>query len=107
MTPEQQVREILILMSPEDSATQTDALYLVQLYMDKMRISLAAKDKQIALLEARLEAKSQEKHDIVNEKLESERRLRKEKDDEVNRVKRERNEEDKGVEAKPGRGRTI
>lgn len=36
---------------------------------------------QIAKLEADLEARSQEKHDIINEKLVSETRLKKEKSD--------------------------
>ncbi len=81
MTAEQQVKEIIILMSPEDASTQTDAVFLVTKYIQKSLADVKAKDQQIALLQAQVDARAQEKHDVINEKLAMETQLRKEKDD--------------------------
>lgn len=101
MTPEQQVKEIIILMSPEDPGAQTDAVFLVSRYMAQMGAKVSDANKRIALLEAQLEARSKEKHDTINEKLEAETRLKKEKADILEQ--REKPVEKPG----PGRGRTI
>jgi hypothetical protein len=80
MTAQEQVDQIIILMNPEAKGT-TDAVFLVQQFMAKQAQALKAKDVQIAKLEADLEARSQEKHDAINDKLVSETRLKKEKAD--------------------------
>jgi hypothetical protein len=80
MTAQEQVDQIIILMNPEAKGT-TDAVFLVQQYMTKQRALLSAKDQQIAKLEADLEAKALEVHDVTNAKLDSETRLKKEKSD--------------------------
>lgn len=81
MTAEQQVKEIILMLNPENASTQTDAVFLVQQYMSKMRDQLAAKDKQIALTEAKCEAEAKLRHDVENEKLAERGRLEKEKAD--------------------------
>lgn len=81
MTPEQQVKEIIILMNPEDPGTQTDAVFLVKRYMLNMSNRVSDLTKSIALLEAKLNAEREVKTRIMNEKLESETRLKKEKAD--------------------------
>lgn len=101
MTPEQQVREIVKILAPENPTT-TDAVFLVQKYIEGAREKISAKDKQIALLEAQLETRSQEKHDVINQKLESERRMNREKEDLAKRV-----EEREKTKPGPGGGRTL
>lgn len=103
MTPENQVKEIVKMLSPEDPNT-TDAVFLVQKYIEGATAKLAAQVKQIALLEAQLEARSKEKHDVINQKLESERRLNKEKED---LVKREEERSNSNKKPGPGGGRTM
>lgn len=56
-------------------------------FLTKTTAAKAVLQKQIDLLEARLEVRSQEKHDIINEKLEAEARLKKEKEDIINEHK--------------------
>lgn len=77
---EEQVKQIIILMSPENSS-QTDAVFLVQRFVEATNTKLRDKDKQIALLEAEKEKLAKEKQDVINEKLQSEARLMKEKED--------------------------
>lgn len=103
MTADQQVKEIIRILSPEDADTQTDAVFIVQMYLDRFRTKIAALEKQLALTEARLEERSKEKHDIVNEKLASEAKLRKERDDIAKMKDIERKDPGPG----PGRGRTL
>lgn len=79
MTPDQQVKEIIRLMNPEDPGTQTDAVFLVQKYMEKMAGKVSALEKQLALAEAAKEAEAQLRSNIENEKLQAETRLKAEK----------------------------
>ena len=76
MTPDKQVKEIIKLLDLESPENQTDAVFLVQKLMNKYVEEINAKNTQIALLEAQLEARSQEKQDIINEKLAAETRLK-------------------------------
>lgn len=78
MTPEQQVKEIILLMNPEDPGT-ADAVFLVQKYMEKMTGLVSARDKTIAMLEAKIQSEQQLRSNIENEKLASEAQLKKEK----------------------------
>jgi UTP-glucose-1-phosphate uridylyltransferase len=71
MTPDQQIKEIIILLDPEASGT-TDAVFLVTRYKEIMAQKLKDKDSQIALLEARLEKTSKEKLESDNAKIETE-----------------------------------
>lgn len=100
MTAENQVKEIILMLAPEDP-TSTDAVFLVQKYMENAAAKILAKDKQIALLEAQLEARSQEKQNIINEKLESERRANKEKEELVKK------NEERSRKPGAGGGRTL
>ena len=54
---------------------------MVQKFINDSNAAINAYKVQIDLLEAQLEVKSQEKHDVINEKLASESRLKKEKED--------------------------
>lgn len=75
MTPEQQVKEIVGLLSPTDQ-NQTDAVFLVQRMIQRTQEKLKTADKQIAKLEADLEATKTQLHDLINQKLEVENRLK-------------------------------
>lgn len=80
MTPEQQVKEIIKLLNPENpNDPGIDAVFLVQKAVQNLQAKVAAKDKQIALLEAKIEAEGKLRHDIENEKLASETKLKDEK----------------------------
>lgn len=100
MTPDQQVKEIVKLLNPENPSS-TDAVFLVQKYITDSLARIQAKDKQIALLEAQLEVRLKEKHDVINEKLDSESRLKKEKEDLAKKV------EEKERKPGSGGGRTL
>lgn len=106
MTAEQQVKEIIKMLNPENpNDPGVDAVFLVQKLINKANARDTAKDKQIALLEAKLEAKQLEKHNLENEKLAAETRLKDEKkqilDEKGIRPTRP------GDKPGPGGGRTI
>lgn len=106
MTAEQQVKEIINLLNPENpNDPGIDAVFLVQKALATLQGKVNAKDKQIALLEAKLEAKQLEKHNLENEKLAAETRLKDEKkqilDEKGIRPTRP------GDKPGPGGGRTI
>lgn len=105
MTPEQQVKEIILLMNPEDPASQTDAVFLVQKYMTKMAGKVSALEKQLAIVEAEKNAEATLRSNIENEKLASETRLKDEKKKIMDDMGLQPSQP--GGKPGPGKGRTL
>lgn len=89
MDPQQQVKEIITLLTPEDPNT-TDAVFLVNRYIRDTNTKIKNLQKQIALVEAQLEEERGKTHDMKNEKIKVEEAHKKEKEEAAlpeNRVK--------------------
>jgi hypothetical protein len=67
-----QVKQIIQMLDPETPGTQTDAVFLVQKYIQTTNETIKNLRKQLAMAEADRDAKAQEKHDAINAKLASE-----------------------------------
>lgn len=68
MTPQDQVKRIINLLNPENPDEQTDAVFLVERAIKKLKEKVHAKDKQIAKLEEELTQARKETLILSNEK---------------------------------------
>ncbi len=69
MTPVDQVKAIIAMLSPEDTITQTDAVFLVQKHINETNQKIKDLQKQMALADARIENEQKKRNDADAEKV--------------------------------------
>jgi predicted nucleic acid-binding Zn-ribbon protein len=69
MTPIDQLAEIIRMLSPNDT-NQTDAVFLLKQYMERMQFNLQKANKAINRLQGQVEDAQTSLHNVINDKLE-------------------------------------
>lgn len=76
MMPEDQVKEIISMLSPESSEKQVDAVFLVKNFLEKSTGQLKKAHRRIEELEQLLQDARGNLHDIINERLKEQEKFR-------------------------------